>query len=78
VGVGLWTIDQVDPFHDSTSVCVPLDVEEPTAVHIAGPEHETANSRLTDDPGTFGLAMTDQAVPFHDSTSVWLAEPFAL
>ena len=41
--LGLGTMDQVDPFQDSTSVwsAVP-SLDRPTAVHAAGPVHDTA------------------------------------
>ena len=67
-GLGLDTIDQVVPFHDSTRGCgsssVPMN--EPTAVQELAETHDTA-ARLLVDPSA-GLGTTDHLVPFHDST----------
>jgi len=74
-GLGLGTMDQVDPFHDSTSVSDPPDAlgPSPTAVHAAGPVHDTPWRELSGngEPGEgSGLGTMDQVVPFQDSTSV--------
>ena len=67
-GLGLGTIDQVEPFQDSTRVPTPV----PTAVHAVGLKHETAASKLFWVGDVSGLGTIDQVEPFHDSMSVWL------
>jgi hypothetical protein len=71
---GLGTIDQVVPFHDSTSV-LGLRPRAPTAVQVVGDTHDTAERPSPRESG-FGLGTIDQVVPFHDSMRV-LGPPFA-
>src|SRR5665213_2659162 len=68
---GLDTIDQVVPFHRSTSVwsAVPLEAV-PTAIHIFDEVHETPVNALFRPTPWFGLGAIDHAVPFHCSMSV--------
>src|SRR3974390_1290906 len=69
-------MDQVDPFHDSTSVLSTVpSLEDPAAVHAAGPVHDTARRSLLCDAEPLGLGTMDQVDPFHDSISVWSAVP---
>ena len=71
VGLGLGTIDQAAPFHDSTSVPVPPVVsKKPTAVQSVRPVHDTPDSSSYVDVETSGLGTMDQVVPSHDSVSV--------
>lgn len=71
-GLGLWTIDQADPFHDSMSVTVnePGGVSEPVAIHADRLLHETAAKPLYACPLGLGLRTIDQAEPFQDSVRV--------
>ena len=75
-GLGLGTMDQVVPFHDSTMVFTTtlpppfLLREEPTAVHAVGEVQETPRRTLAEGSG-LGLGTMDQVVPFQDSMSVF-------
>jgi hypothetical protein len=64
--LGLATIVQALPVHDSTSVFAPA---YPTAMHARAEVHDTPRSPLPTVP-LLGLATSFQAWPFHDSTSV--------
>jgi hypothetical protein len=84
VGLGLGTIDQVAPFHCSTSVrmwskpsSTGANVSRPAAKHVAESGHDTAASSPVLVPGRFGLGTIDQLVPFHCSVNVAEAPPTA-
>ena len=66
---GLATIDQLAPFHCSTSV-EPLADGRPTAAQLVALLQDTLSRRLTAAFDGLGLGTTDQVVPFHRSTSV--------
>jgi hypothetical protein len=77
VGLGLVTMDQVLPFHCSTSV-FPSDEESaylPTAKQLVVVRHDTPFSTLSVAPTGLGLGTTDQRVPFQRSISVFAAVP---
>src|SRR5262245_50874223 len=65
-GLGLGTMDQVDPFHVSINVCAP---DEPTAHAFVVEKVLTAASVAPDEPGGVGLDTTLQDDPFHRSVS---------
>ena len=70
--LGLGTIDQAAPSHDSMRVRLTLEssTKDPTAVHELAEMHDTPRRRLSCVPLS-GLGTIDQAVPSQDSTSVW-------
>jgi hypothetical protein len=74
LGLGLETMDQALPFHDSTRVWAMLPLEEyPTAVQFAALRQDApkrAAKRFPLSVFGLGLATIDQALPFHDSTKV--------
>ena len=66
--LGLATIDQLEPFHCSTSVWYTVVPKPwPTAVHQALPMHETPVRSTLVWPSGFGVDTTAQAVPFQSS-----------
>ena len=65
--LGLATIDQVEPFHCSTSVWYTVPKPSPTAVHHAVPMHETPLRSTLVCPAGFGVDTTVHVVPFHSS-----------
>jgi hypothetical protein len=78
-------IDQVAPFHRSTSgsVAPPLPAKYPTAVHAVADAHETLVSCVWLEPFEVGVCCSDQVLPFQTSANgsvvapVWVNEPTA-
>jgi hypothetical protein len=71
--LGLGTMDHTEPFHDSISVCEERGgstLENPTAVHAAGPLHDTLFRKFVGAKATLGLGTMDHDEPFHDSINV--------
>jgi hypothetical protein len=63
-GLGLGTIDQLDPFHRSISVAVAV---LPTAKQLVAEAHDTPASPTPTSPAGCGLGTIDQLDPFHRS-----------
>src|SRR5215469_3267261 len=61
--LGLFTIDQVLPFHDSASVRDLAPDMEPTAKQTLTDTQETPVSDPLDGPARFGVDTTDQGTP---------------
>ena len=70
--------DHVAPFHCSASVsltAVEVFVAKPTAMHHAGPVHETPASSASLNPeGAFNPVAIDQLDPFHMIANGWVSE----
>jgi hypothetical protein len=74
--LGLATIDQDEPFHNSVSVDVTVPVWLlPVAAQNDGPLHDTPRRALALAPVTAGVVTIVHAVPFHCSTSAVVAPP---
>jgi len=71
-GFGLETLDQADPFHDSTNVLVPLPLvvpKDPTATHLVSDTHDTPFSEFAEKFGALRPGTTDHEAPSHRSTN---------
>jgi hypothetical protein len=74
-GVGLATIDQLDPFHRSTSVFVPVEeAKVPTAKQSVELTQSTPARYARVDPAGMGAGTIDQLDPFHRCVRI-LVEP---
>jgi hypothetical protein len=65
-------MDHVDPFHCSTRVLTPDELERPTATQLDVLTHDTPLSPLV--PAGSALATIAQLDPFHCSISVFVAD----
>jgi hypothetical protein len=71
-GPGMFWIDQLDPFHRSTSIrpSLSLFVEYPTAMQLVLEVQDTPLRLLKTAPGALAIDWLDQLVPFQTSPKV--------